>query len=92
MKSILLPGKAVATFDGEIVATLKLKDSDAKAVKAERMNIAVRNEDGEIYRVFGVTGLDKFLGAINKMVKLGFTDELEDADGPRGGIDAIFSR
>lgn len=92
MITTLIDGKQVPEFDGEIVRELKLKDGSAKAVKAERMILGIRNENREIYRAVGVTGLDNFLRAIEKLVKLGFIDELENANGPKGGYDAIFRR
>lgn len=91
MKTTLFVGKDVARFDGKITEQLTLNAGPEKAVKDERMQIGIRNEDGNIYRAIGVTGMHEFLGAIDKLVDIGLVDELQEEDGPRHGYDAIFS-
>lgn len=92
LKTALLPGKTVAAFDADIVAALKLKTADPKAISQERMQLGIRNEAGDIYRAIGVTGMTAWMGAIESMLSLGFADELADAINPKHGCDAIFSR
>ncbi len=88
----VIVGKKVADFDAAIMELIEAENGTEKAIKGERMQIGIRNEDGEIYRAFGLTGLGSFMEAIQHMLDLGFVDELKDASGPRHGYDAIFSR
>lgn len=92
MKTVQIEGKQVADFDAVLIAKLKLTSATAKVVKNERMLLGVRNEQKEIYRQIGVTGLDKFIGVIADLIKLGFIDELEDQEDPMDGYDAIFRK
>lgn len=86
----LFVGKDVADFDAAILDGLEPEEGTEKAVKAERMTIAVRNENGDIYRAFGITGLGSFMQIIGKCQSLGLVDELQHQSGTRHGYDAIF--
>ena len=86
----VLVGKKVADFDAQILEQIEAEVGTEKAVKAERMQIGVRNEDGDIYRAFGLTGFSEFMDAVSKLAGLGLVDELQKENGPRHGYDAIF--
>lgn len=92
LKTALLPGKAVAAFDAEIVGALKLKETAPKILVQERMTIGIRNEASVIYRCIGVTDISDWTGAIDGLLDLGFSDELKDSFDSKYGCDAIFSR
>lgn len=92
MKTTLIQGKEVSKFDGEILQKLKTHTGDMNAVKKERMIVGIRNEQREIYRVIGITGLNVFLDAIGDLNSLDLIDELEAETHPKHGYDAIFSR
>lgn len=92
MKTALIQAKEVSQFDGEILQKLKTNTVDISAVKKERMIVGIRNEQREIYRVIGITGLDVFLDAIGDLGSLNLVDELEAETNPKHGCDAIFYR
>ena len=54
------------------------------------MKIGFLNESGEIYRSLEVSGLTDFMEAINKILKFGLKDTIEDEIFPVNGFDAIF--
>lgn len=87
----LLDAKETAEFDSEITSKFDMLAGSIEAVRAERMQIGIRNGRGEVYRAIGITGLGKFLSIVQHLVDIGLVDELKDATGPRNGYDAIFS-
>lgn len=89
--STLLAGKEVAEFDNEITSKFDLEEASMNAVRDQRMQVGIRNSNGEIYRAIGVTGLGEFLSVVEYLADIGLVDELKDAAGSRGGYDAIFS-
>ncbi|MEB0012593.1 hypothetical protein QN379_18200 [Glaciimonas sp. Gout2] len=91
MKTTLIATQQIGKFDAEILNKLKPHSLEISAVRKERMIIGIRNEQGEIYRVIGVTGLTLFMDAIYQLVELNMIDELEALDHPQDGYDAIFS-
>lgn len=90
MKTALLISDDVPDFDAQILDKLPLKLGTEKGIKAERMQIGIRNQKGDIYRAIGITGLGQFLDAIEELAGIGLVDELEHKSGPSKGYDAIF--
>ncbi len=90
MKTTLLEGKKPAKFDKHIIGNLLLNVATPDEVRQEKMLIGVRNEDGEIYRLIGATKLKSYTNAVEELEDLELVDELQDAEGPRDGYDAIF--
>lgn len=89
--STLIDGKEVAEFDAEITDKFKMQPGSMKATRDERMQVGVRNSNGDIYRAIGVTGMNEFLGVVEHLVDIGLVDELKDEMSARHGYDAIFS-
>jgi hypothetical protein len=77
------------TFDSQIMANLLITTVDLETIKKEEKLIAIRNEDGEIYRIIGTTGANKYTNAIEELIDLGLEDELEGKQ-PKDGFQAIF--
>jgi hypothetical protein len=91
LKTSLIEGKKPAHFDKHIIGNLLLDVTPLDEVKQEKMQIGVRNEAGEIYRLIGATKLNSFMNAVEELFDLGLVDELQDTEEPRDGCDAIFS-
>jgi hypothetical protein len=91
LKTTLLEGKLPAKFDQNIIGNLLLNPDTEEQVLLEKLIIGIRNEAGEIYRLIGATRPNSFTNAIEELVDLGLVDELQDADTPHDGCDAIFS-
>jgi MarR family 2-MHQ and catechol resistance regulon transcriptional repressor len=91
LKTTLLEGKLPAKFDQNIIGNLLLNPDTEEQVLQEKLIIGIRNEAGEIYRLIGATRPNSFTNAIEELVDLGLVDELQDADTPSDGCDAIFS-
>lgn len=90
METKLINGKQPRVNDDKILAAVTNKatgDTDGNV-----MTLGVRNESGQIYRVFFTTGLREFQRAIGALKNLGFRDELTDSFNMKEGCDAIFSR
>ena len=92
MQTTLFIGKDVANFDGQITDKLLLEVGTKETVNSERMQIGIRNENGDIYRAIGVTGLGDFLDCVTKLQQIGLIDELEKESSGRHGYDAIFRK
>ena len=90
MKTALIPSQEIGQLDAQILNKLELHSFEMRAVTREKMIIGIRNEQREIYRVIGVTGLALFLNTIRQLVSLNLVDELEAATDPKNGFDAIF--
>ncbi|MES2324621.1 MAG: hypothetical protein V4633_20380 [Pseudomonadota bacterium] len=91
MKTTLLDGAKPAKFDKSIIGNLLLNQGTPDEVRQEKMLIGVRNEDGDIYRLIGATKANSFMNAVEELIDLGLENELNDAEGPQDGYDAIFS-
>lgn len=87
----LLEGIEVPEFDSEIANKFGMQVGTMKAIRAQRMQVGIRNAKGEIYRAIGVTGLGEFLSIVQHLADIGLVDELKDETGTRNGYDAIFS-
>jgi hypothetical protein len=90
LKTSLLDGKKPAKFDKHIIGNLLLNVATPDEVRQEKMQIGVRNEDGEIYRLIGATKVNSFMNAVEELFDLGLVDELQDIEETREGCDAIF--
>jgi hypothetical protein len=90
METALYSAIAPSKFDVDLVKSLNTKVIDMRAVRKERMIIGIRNEQRQIYRVIGITGLGDFMNTIVKLRELDLVDELEHATDPVDGYDAIF--
>jgi len=91
MKTSLLDGKKPAHFDKHIIGNLLLNASTPELVRKEKLIVGIRNEDGEIYRLIGASTHHSFMNAVEELVDLELTDELEGSDELVEGCDAIFS-
>ncbi len=90
MKTTLLDGMKPAKFDKQIIGNILLNQSTEDEVRQEKMLIGIRNEDGDVYRLIGATKLKSYTNAVEELEDLELVDELQDADGPQDGYDAIF--
>ena len=90
MKTSLIDGKKPAHFDKHIVGNILLDVAPLDEVKQESMQIGVRNDAGEIYRLIGATKLNSFMNAVEELIDLGLVDELQDTEDRKEGCDAIF--
>ena len=90
MKTTLLDGMTPAKFDKHIIGNLLLNLSSPDEVRQEKMLIGIRNEEGDIYRLIGATKLKSYTNAVEELEDLELVDELQDAEGPQDGYDAIF--
>lgn len=91
MVTTLFAGTIAADFDSEITVKFSLCPGTIRDVRDERMQIGIRNEKGEIYRVIGITGLGEFLEMVGHLNAIGLVDELNSATRAQQGFDAIFS-
>ena len=87
----LVEQKEIAEFDSEITSKFDMPVGSLENVRAERMQVGIRNSKGEIYRAIGITGLGEFLSLVQHLAGIGLVDELAAATKARGGYDAIFS-
>lgn len=92
IKNTILAGKQIPDFDRQITDKLELDVMTEKFVKMGRIQIGIRNDEGDIYRRIGVTGLGKFMDCIDQLANAGLVDELQDKTSGRQGYDAIFKR
>ena len=92
MKTTLLDGMKPAKFDKHIIGNLLLNQSTPDEVRQEKMLIGIRNEEGDIYRLIGATKLKSYTNAVEELEDLELVDELQDAEGPQDGYDAIFKQ
>ena len=81
-----------AKFDKHIIGNLLLNQSTPDEVRQEKMLIGIRNEEGDIYRLIGATKLKSYTNAVEELEDLELVDELQDAEGPQDGYDAIFKQ
>ena len=89
MKTATIGNLEHGTFDSQIMANLLITTVELDAIKKEEKLIAIRNEDGEIYRIIGTTGANQYINAIEELIDLGLEDELEGKQ-PEAGFQAIF--
>ena len=90
LKTTLLDGVQPAKFDKQITGNLLLEAVSADEVRAEKMVIGVRNDDGEIYRLIGATKMNSYVNAVEELEDMELVDELGDLEETREGCDAIF--
>lgn len=87
----LSDGIEAAEFDSEITKKFDMQAGAMNAIRAQHMQVGIRNGKGDIYRSIGVTGLGEFLSIVQHLTDIGLVDELKDETGVRNGYDAIFS-
>lgn len=90
LKTSLLDGVQPASFDSQITGNLLLEEATPDEVRAEKMLIGVRNEDGDIYRLIGATKVNSYMNAVEELDDMELVDELQDIEETREGCDAIF--
>lgn len=90
LKTTLLDGVPPASFDSQITGNLLLEEASPDEVRAEKMLIGVRNEDGDIYRLIGATKVNSYMNAVEELDDMELVDELQDIEETREGCDAIF--
>jgi hypothetical protein len=81
-----------SSFDGGLVSAVSARSVAFNIAAAMSLRIAIRNEDGDIYRVIGINDSDDFFLTVRQLVALNFFDELSDEDQPGNGYHAIFIR
>jgi hypothetical protein len=91
LKTALIDGITPAKIDKQIMANLLLDIAPVDEVRQEKMLVGVRNEAGQIYRLIGAAKANSYTNAVEELEDLGLVDELNDADSPQEGCDAIFS-
>lgn len=91
MKTALIGDKAIPEFDKSIMGNLLIKTVEEGVVKQEQMLLAIRNGKQEIYRIIGTSAGNQFINALEELIDLGLTNELEEVDRVKNGYDAIFS-
>lgn len=90
LKTTLLDGITPAKFDKQITGNLLLEAASPAEVRAEKMLIGVRNEEGDIYRLIGATKVNSYMNAVEELDDMELVDELQDVEETREGCDAIF--
>ena len=90
LKTTLLDGVTPAKFDKQITGNLLLEAVSPEEVRAEKMVIGVRNDDGDIYRLIGATKMNSYVNAVEELEDMELVDELADVEETREGCDAIF--
>ncbi|MGZ8290853.1 MAG: hypothetical protein ACXW2U_11795 [Telluria sp.] len=90
LKTTLLEGAEPSQFDKQITGNLLLEDATPDEVRAEKMVIGVRNEEGDIYRLIGATKANSYMNAVEELADMELVDELQDVEDTREGCDAIF--
>ncbi|MFL9923420.1 hypothetical protein PQR62_04030 [Herbaspirillum lusitanum] len=91
-KTALVAGIERSSFDGGLVGCMPVRSVSLADACQMPLRIAIRNEDGEIYRVIGANGSEDFFQALSQLTALNFFDELSDPDRPGDGYHAIFVR
>lgn len=91
LTTALVDNTDIAPYNDQLMTNLLVKTKDITAVKKEKLLIGLRNSQGDIYRIIGASGQQSFNNAIEELVDMEMTNELEDADTPQDGFMAIFS-
>jgi hypothetical protein len=89
-KTALVSGVGTSSFDSGLVIKMRLRSAALRIARQMPLLIAIRNEQGEIYRVIGTSGSGEFFKLMALLDALDFFDELSDPDLPGGGYHAIF--
>lgn len=76
MRTALIDNCRIAEFDHEIMSRLTAIPVNLVAVKNEKMLIALRNEDEEIYRIIGTCTFSKCQQILKICSRIGLVDEL----------------
>lgn len=76
MRTALIDNCRVAEFDQEVMSRLCAIPVNLAAVKNEKMLIALRNEDSEIYRIIGTGTFTKCQQILKICSRTGLVDEL----------------
>jgi hypothetical protein len=91
MKTALIDGQQPSRLDGPLLNTIHLCGAEPRSVWSESMLIGIQNEQGELYRAIGVTGLTNFVSAIQELHSVGYTYRLATIEETLHGFDAIVS-
>ncbi|HAT8517617.1 TPA: hypothetical protein I7190_04905 [Vibrio vulnificus] len=89
IKSTYISNIEIASFDNLVTDILNALDENENG---KVMNIGIKNQNGEIYRILDIERFSNFMSTINKLVSLGLEDELVNSIFPLNGFDAIFSK
>ncbi|RYF02256.1 MAG: hypothetical protein EOO32_00740 [Comamonadaceae bacterium] len=87
MQTKLIKGIEPLAIDKKVLAVTKKNASPWDA--GDRYRIAVRNEQGAIYRIVEAGSLGIYVGVVEGLEALGMTNEV-DATSTVDGYDAIF--
>lgn len=91
LTTALVDNTDIASYNDELMTNLLVSVKDIAAVKKEKMLIGLRNSKGDIYRIIGTSGMQSFNNAMEELIDMEMTNELEDTKGPKDGFLAIFS-
>lgn len=87
MQTKLRPGVDVPQYDQEIISVAERKARDGGI---EPFVIGIRNRSGAIYRTVRTKGLSEYIDVNEGLKKLGFIDELAEAETMVDGCDSIL--
>lgn len=91
LTTALVDNTDIASYNDQLMTNLLVQVKDISAVKKEKMLIGLRNSNGEIYRIIGTSGQQSFNNAVEELIDMEMTNELENAKAPQDGFLAIFS-
>lgn len=91
LTTALVDNTDIASYNDQLMTNLLVQVKDISAVKKEKMLIGLRNSNGEIYRIIGTSGQQSFNNAVEELIDMEMTNELENAKTPQDGFLAIFS-
>lgn len=91
MNTTLIQGKQLAEFDAIILDVINHIPATTHHPAEKRLRIGIQNEQGDVYRVIKISGLNNFFNLIGKLRDLGFKDEFAEHYGDKQGFDAIIS-
>jgi phosphotransferase system IIB component len=91
LTTALVDDTEIAAYDEQLMTNLLVQKKALAVVAKEKMLIGLRNSDGEIYRIIGTSVAQSYNNAIEELIDMEMTNELEDETTPQNGFLAIFS-
>jgi hypothetical protein len=91
LTTALVENTEIASYNDQLMTNLLVQIKDIDVVKKEKLLIGLRNNKGEIFRIIGTSGMQHYNNAIEELIDMEMTNELENASGPQDGFMAIFS-
>jgi len=91
IKTCLLDTSSIAQFDDELMRIIECEEASAQEVEEQHMHIGVRNEQGRVYRLIGVSGMGLYGKLLIEIQYFGFKNESQDKI-PRERYDDILMK